>query len=1291
MENDLKFTGAAPLIIDFNGSTDDIYAPVVTTSYDVNVVSENILDDLYTAEKDDIAVKITESKPVYVDEILVESWGSINTQSYQGDISDGFSVGDNFQFFTDINGDYFFHGEIKDSGLAQNVNLKYDRSNNTWIYLNDDEGWKMTEFYEDGWEWQYFTDGIDSYKVRVSDTASQSTPTYYLIWDATNNEWSETQYNYSKLENGSLSPMHYSCEYINHYDDGELELLYTNKRYLWNQTNKVWERITSYVLTSGESYSSIHKLFKVKNQNGNLIDAVYVSISTNDNWLCLLNKENGTITKMIKLPDGVGPEYCFTDDYGTFYVTIKSDRPVYIGVWSWKDETFIPWIKFEETGYLDNIVDLFVLFEVPAKGTYSKRVSLSFLGNRRCSLLYDIVPPEISYIRVLDHYEDLASYGGYVTPNMYSQDMTLNLDQIEISCIDYIAIMKYVTVDKIFDNSGIMTYGDIISDIIAYVFKKPAQLLVDTCVSYGGDYDGTNGILEFRCQMANFWDEADEASTAYEVIEELLRPFCMRLYYLKDNIFVLYNINNLSTTGRTFNSFIINEDGTMSVDEDADSDTCTLCMERIMTEDIISNNVSVPSLEIRNTYDEVTAVASTCVPVYSKMAIDMIDPSQRDKYAYGGLNVQTNKTKGYQKVTRYIRPDRDRWIPITVVEPVTDDKWFYLWNGVWCDPEYHLNPESVGVDVNWHLNINKAYEYLTGTAGSPDDYGSILNFFGGSSNPTGTGKEQYPEKAVEISKKITAYAPDDGVPLEFLELSNLHWDLGYGGPVGYNLTKRQEDMEDAAWGTAHTMGQSNRIIYHQKYENIQLSSLQDHILEFNLAQSFSRTGTDTKITVMNNNTATNKTYQPGGRLQHAESDYFPKMWNSEEVTVNSLYFRRYASDGAGSTCTPVWDSTRVDIYVKLSDDTYMQFDGNEWRACTSDHEYGFYLEKLMNEEQLYHTEMRYNIIVPYVTNSATRQRYALSDEDIYVHYDRHGGVTDRETNNYDQYTPYKDKNVEALHSCSEGQLSIKLPYIDDLAATVYVDVYNSSMLGMTGLDNPIFTNDTGMAETLYYTTDDQEVSQNFQEATTLVKFVPVNTSYIKGEHINLSLAVTVPESNLGQMFDQSDIKYTVKSDKNYVEKYNMKDFRLNTQNNFVLSSNSYLLFNNELADPGEFIINGISGRPEAYTVQAYYNWLTNIRRIFNKTVKSVVEDAPLLPSDFINDRMRFIRTPEYPDTDYLVVANSWDVKTDRHTFTAIESDDLEVDHINQVLTEEIPRKARAERFNLPTSTRKRIR
>ena len=104
---------------------------------------------------------------------------------------------------------------------------------------------------------------------------------------------------------------------------------------------------------------------------------------------------------------------------------------------------------------------------------------------------------------------------------------------------------------------------------------------------------------------------------------------------------------------------------------------------------------------------------------------------------------------------------------------ITDPEWFYIWNGVYINPDYALDVD--GTTVNGFANINGAYAYLTGETGHPDASGGILNFYGGELNPVATGKNPDKERAVEVKECITVFAPDNGTPPEFLDKEDLAW------------------------------------------------------------------------------------------------------------------------------------------------------------------------------------------------------------------------------------------------------------------------------------------------------------------------------------------------------------------------------------------------------------------------------------------------------------------------------------------------------------------------------------
>lgn len=906
-----------------------------------------------------------------------------------------------------------------------------------------------------------------------------------------------------------------------------------------------------------------------------------------------------------------------------------------------------------------------------------------------------------------EYEERTVIWEGYKMPNTYSQSVTQNLDQISMTAIDPISILKYVTIDKLVNKPKIMTYRQLIGAALSYVKLTKNRVRIETAVSYGGTYyyAQNNGLLDMKIQVSNFWNEGGEPVTAYEMLEEMLRPFCMTLAFNGDT-FQIWNPNRANTQRVFLETYIINDNGTLSYNGLSGE---TQRVYDFDDGDWISNNTQDASIEIGSTYDKVTGVASTSVPEYSQMVYDVVDYNQRDLYSILYLNVQRNKTKGYSATGSGIglRYQLD-----------TADKWYYIWNGVYTSELYHL--QSNGGYVNGYLNMNKANTYLNGQAGHPNDYGSILNFYGGANNPTGTGKTQSPEKSVEVKKRITAYAADNGTPLEFLELGDLAWkfdthlDMNEGTEMNPDITKINPN--NSKFGSVKASQQSNKVSYRQKF-TLPLTSVNENTLNIDLTQSYSRTGIDQVIDVMQNNTSTNGYFNiqlvdedTGYRIPYlisSDINYFPQLWNASKVKVDTTYFQRYKTAGTvfrPQRITEVWDKRRIWMYIKRGNNDYLQFDGKDWVQDTHP-EVGnaFYLMKLMNGEKLFHTDYRYNII-----ETADGEHYSLTNERFTYYTDEVGGVTDRSVSGgtthyceiyYDESQPW----YQWVEKCGEGKLSIKLPPLDLLEAEVTCDVYNSTLLGSTGGSQS--STGTMIQELIKYVVEGTGtyVDDEGQVVTTplgpgnigssygavgamgaTVLFLPHNTTYVKAEHLDLDISLSVPESNLGQMFDQSDIKYSLTENRGCVEEFNGLSFLVNTYNSLVAASYSYLIFGDNIADPNEFIIESINARPECYTIQAYMNWLSVIRKTYKKTLIPLNEWSW---QKFCNIRT-FLKSPEVGDNKLMVVADTWDVKSNRHSVTAVECQDLDVEDVeNQDITE-LPRRARDERYNLPTAVKK---
>lgn len=1291
MQNDLKFSGVTPVIINYNGSEDDIYAPLKTSSSDINIVSPSILDDLYTARKDDIIVKIEKGYHERTYVVDYRNPGTISSYEYSPKPTSGenFTIFSKDLFFTDINGDFRFNGKVSDSGNnTDEVTLKYNSTTGKWENKND---WLLD--YND----QYFYAGSDSYRVTYDGTSH-----YVQKWNII--DWG-TAAPYNRVDGSTVEDCAYKADNVIHYTDNSTEMLWGQNRYTWNSTDMQWEKTTSYEDVDGGTYFAMYgeNHMKVFDGNGNVVDAVIVNFYNNtseehiaDNWVVILNKDNNTFTRLIPLTVEYGNmDRVFTDDDGyVYYVTTNGS----IYNWSWDIDQWVEWVTFP-----DDVNAMVLDYVIPIQ---NKRVVIKYqdtnsetkffiLTNIQHPIAYwkEIISPIVTYDTIWE---------GYKMPNSYSQPVTQNLDSISMTIIDPLSILKYITVDKLFTNNTIYTFKDLINYTLGYIYIDSNKLKVERNVSYGGafDYDSHNGLLDMQIQMSNFWDEGGEPSTIYDMITELLKPFCMTIAF-DGQTFIIYNPNKTSGT-RVFDNYEAWRYGTF--DNHYVSAESTVVFD-FNSNDWKSQNTQDVQIDINSTYDEVTSVVSTKKPEYSNMAMDLIDYNQTDKYSYIDLNVQRNKTKGYLQ----------KGIAAPAID--TNDYWYYIWNGAYVNSDYGL--ESHNNLVNGYLNINKAYEYLTGLTGDPTDYGSILNFYGGGDNPTGTGKEQTTEKSVEIKKRITAYAADNGVPLEFLETADLAWDYDSNyipqtgdDPMSFDPEITKTNSSDSKFGTAKQMQASDRIVYHQKYD-MYLNQNNEYSVDLDLIQSYSRTGIDSKVDVYHNNTATNREfiliYDSDEQIYHPytltfDTDNFPNMWNSSQVKVNLFYFDRYSTSGGflPIRLSEVWDKRRIDLYIKKSDNTILQFNGKDWIEVSAVSSANcFYLKKMMNDEKLYHTDFRYNLI-----ETADGSTYSLKDENFVYHTDANGGVVQgsgEHTYTFNRYFVEGNEWYQWINKCSEGALSFKLPAMSDLNAEVVMDVYNSTLLGMTGSDHN-YPGPYDTSESLFFEYSgqgkywDEETQQYVSIAlspstignlygtigTTLtkIKFQPYNVSYVKAEHLDLSISITVPESNLGQMFSESDIKYKIVKDKQMIEKFDDLTFDVNTYNQMVNNSFSYIIYEDDFANPDEFIINNVNVRPEIYTTQAYMNWLSVVRKIYKKTLKPIITDFK-----FTNIRT-FIKSPEVGTNKMMVVADSVDLKTNRHSVTAVECQDMDVSTIDQYNAIEIPRRARNDRWNLPTAYKK---
>ena len=862
-------------------------------------------------------------------------------------------------------------------------------------------------------------------------------------------------------------------------------------------------------------------------------------------------------------------------------------------------------------------------------------------------------------------------FEGYMTPNTYSQHISPNLDNIDMTAICPIATLKYLRVDDILEKSKTITIGELLGKSLAEV-KIDADLIeIEDAVVY----DGNIRLIDMLLQTSNFWDEGDEPDTLYNVVSECLRLFGYTMTFTGEKYIIYMAIADHNTTVRKFLGYKIQNDGSLKYYSSSNYDMTKYQFKHNIGEwTTIDDN---PTISIDTVYDRIDGVASTKIPNYSTDAFDLIDVEDRDKYDAGDVNIALNKIKGYN----------------TKGQMVTDDEWYYIWNGVYLAPEFGLSVN--GTTTNGYANINNAYCYMTGQTGHPNAYGGLLNFYGGEINLIGTGRDPQEERAVDVKQCITVFAPDNGVVPEFLERSDLEWSYSAGWDPEEGYSSPTCSKKDIMYGNSTNSkfgvnkdAIADAISYKQVFENITMMDGTEMALDIDMSQSYSRTGINQKFDISNYSNVENKTYHTsydGEGYETKELDsgkvyMYPWSWQSSYITVDYGYFDKYKVDNGLS---PVFDKRKVIAYVKMLDGTIYQFNGKEWVETTAvSDDNAFYLVKLMNKEKIFNDEFRYNVIA-----CADGETYALKEDGV-TYYTKNGKyITDYDDNGC---TTHKATYYGASHhpwyiyvnDASEGRLSIILPTISGVNCEVGCEIYHSSLLGMTG--NKEHRMKGTYALSAYYKND---YSGDIQSVGLSTDAMPINATYIKAEHLDINISLSVPEGNLGQMFGESDIKYQTAPSKKFRESYDVPEFLVNTKHQIVSQSHSYLIIGNGYADPAKFKIgcnNMIYSRPENYVMQGYKNYYGNIRKQYNRV---------LVPNkEGFSNAMVFIEAPDIPNNGngrwLMVVSDSNDVKTNRHTISAVEDYGIGITEINNYTVIEIPRKSRNPRYDLPSVVKK---
>lgn len=880
---------------------------------------------------------------------------------------------------------------------------------------------------------------------------------------------------------------------------------------------------------------------------------------------------------------------------------------------------------------------------------HTSSCDLTFVTNE---IMTDIYSAEKDDLFVEIERDGEIIWEGYITPNTFSQEVSQNLDKVSVTCIDPLALLKYIKVSEVFNKVEVLTIGKIFGRVLNEVIINTSYLSVEQNVLYV-DGDSTGNLMSLKVNLGNFWDESDESITCDVLFEDILKTFCKSIFFTGKE-FRIVDCSN-TTDEKEFITYYIINNGEIDYEESWEM----LNETNDLGVDYKVNNISSTNVTINGTYGMVKGTISTKENSYGESVWDKVKPTETNKYFIGDGNVLMNKCPNGWDISLY------NGSMSAVMPPPYKEKYQYIFNGDFVDDDYELSTSN---PLNGYNNINKLNYYCFGVDDRANDSGSVLQFYGQKQNQFATSPTSPLTRDVDVHNVITTFAPDNGIPPEFLKGEDLTWT----SKLGATVTK--PDRDDEKWGRYIPKGAAvgSKYVYKQSFPNIVLQNDGDQKIDINYSWRYSRTGFPEPIPMVSDCNIVSASGYP------TTGEWYPEYFKEESVIFNAMYYNQFKTNGY---IEYAWGANFDwhEVYLILDmgpTDNNLYFDGVEWTWVPSTIKFGH----ILNGEQCFQDDKK-----PDYIQIKNGKIYALNQEARSFFNDKDGNYIGKErqkSSDIEQKFDLYDTNItKYVDSVESGKVSIILPKRDKVTATLRVLFKTGFLFGTTGKN---FYNTSGAGFCFYSKAVIKDPARNLMRMFDMYgDFVPYCVTYCKAEHSDINISVVDSKSNLGQLFSNSDIEYSIKDNTRFFETYEDLSFNVNTLNPIVSSSQSYLMYGNEYCSPEKFQFNSQPGiiklniRPEQYTMTAYINYLGKIRKIYYKTI------IPTNGEDLeIFNRINAPEVSGNKHDSFTITMLSWDMKTNRYTIEAVQDRNIAVYNVRPLDYKEVPHMARNERYNL---------
>ena len=326
--------------------------------------------------------------------------------------------------------------------------------------------------------------------------------------------------------------------------------------------------------------------------------------------------------------------------------------------------------------------------------------------------MFDLYSGEAKGVKciVTNKEDNSVIWCGYVTPNLYSQDYLQHKFELEVECIDALAVLQYIKYNV--TDRQVRSFKDIIDDAIQKTGYDLNLNVVDFC-----NYK----LEDMYISDSNFFDEDGEPMTYKEVLENILQYLNLTMLLYADTIYILdYNLIKDDEDAIKLDESIIYSTPTLSLTEVFNKITVNSSLYNItLSPDCFNEDFIIESGDMQMYTAKSNGVYGITVfrkYTYSKDDVILKVAELSDKYWQSDQKKGTAFITGYTVVQdkngKYKILPKSEWDTVIVAETEGNPpfEWFTV-----KDNKGVILPANGVININGQFQ-NSRYNYPTSSS-----------------------------------------------------------------------------------------------------------------------------------------------------------------------------------------------------------------------------------------------------------------------------------------------------------------------------------------------------------------------------------------------------------------------------------------------------------------------------------------------------------------------------------------------------------------------------------------------